>query len=93
MAFGIFATAQQAGFHQGQNWERKNNTGAEKTAAAGVGVAVAGLAALAQAKREAAAYQALAQKLKDIIAQVAPNHPMATAAACNAEFEKAYNRE
>lgn len=95
MAFGIFGSAQQAGFHQGQNWERNLNRGNEQkakaVAAEGLGVAIAGIAAVAQARKEAAAHKALAQTLKDALAKVAPNHPLANAQACNDFFKKAYD--
>lgn len=90
----------QAGLSFGQNFNRSavarqsaRVAAAEAVQNEGLGVALAGLAAFVKARKEAAAYMALAQHLKDILAEVAPNHPMASAEACNSFFKKEFEAQ
>ena len=76
MAIGGSA-AFQTGHSVGRN-SHQGSAGASAVAAEGVGVAIAGLAAVVQARKDAAAHKAVAQALKDALAKVAPNHPLAT---------------
>lgn len=95
MSFGIFGSAQQAGNHQGQSWERnnskKNEAKAEAIAAEGLGVAVAGIAAVVQARKEIAALVAVRKALTDALAKVAPSHPLNDKELRNKIYEKAYD--
>lgn len=89
MAFGIFGTAQQAGFHQGQTWEKKGQKGAGESV--GFGAAVAGLSALVQAKKEIAALKAVRKALTEALAEVAPKHPLNNKDLRNKIHESAYD--
>ena len=91
MGFGIFGNAQQAGFYQGQNWERNNSRPSTAAAGKGVGVAIAGLAAVAQARKSAAAYQALAYALRDALVAANPNHPLANKEECQKILDSVYD--
>lgn len=83
MGMGIYGSAEQAAIAAGQSWAG----GAGMDASAERRIRLAEEAEEKALQREKAAL-ALAQKLKDALAHVAPNHELATAAACNAEFKK-----
>jgi fructose-1-phosphate kinase PfkB-like protein len=92
MGSGIFGSQQQVGFNQGKSWTHKQQqVDAEKTAAAGLGAAVAGIAAMVQAKKEIAALVAVRKALAEALAEAAPNHPLNNKDIRNQIYESAYD--
>lgn len=76
MSWGIFGSERQMGFHQGQSYERNNRKDAENTAAAGIGVAIKGIAAVIEARKDAKATLAVMVALRDALIEIAPDHPL-----------------